>query len=150
MEGYIMPLCTAKLKHTFSGIHQHFLAQAVESRTSITQVNTTTQPDSYFDSTTAAEYFRSPIGKSRGGCALFMTHLFTPISSSGDPQFQVNLPLRSPNFQYSPKKIKSRLNRLKSSYKWWLNDKKLMYLLKVHDANSCGNILYVWRIHRFV
>ena len=28
-----------------------------------------------------------------------MTHLFTPISSSGDPQFQVEMQLRSPNSQ---------------------------------------------------
>ena len=36
-------------------------------------------------------------------CAPFMTHLFTPISSSGNPQFQVNLQLWSPNSQCSPK-----------------------------------------------
>ena len=29
-------------------------------------------------------------------CAAYKTHLFTLISSSGDPQFHVNLPLRSP------------------------------------------------------
>ena len=39
---------------------------------------------------------KCPIGKSYGGCAPFMTNLFTPISSSGDPQFQVNLQLRCP------------------------------------------------------
>ena len=49
-------------------------------------------------------------------CAAFMTHLFTPIYSSGDPQFQVDLQLRSPNSQFSPKKFKSSPNnRLKSS-----------------------------------
>ena len=48
-------------------------------------------------------------------CAAFVTHLFTPISSSGDPQFQVDLQLRSPNSQFSPKKLKSSPNRLKSS-----------------------------------
>ena len=39
-------------------------------------------------------------------CAAYKTHLFTLISSSGDPQFHVNLPLRSPNSQFSPKKLK--------------------------------------------
>ena len=47
-------------------------------------------------------------------CAAYMTHLFTLISSSDDPQFHVNLQLRSPNSQFSPKEFKS-LNRLKSS-----------------------------------
>ena len=38
-------------------------------------------------------------------CAAYKTHLFTLISSSGDPQFHVNLPLRSPTSQFSPKKF---------------------------------------------
>ena len=47
------------------------------------------------------------IGKSYGDVLCFnRTHLFTPISSSGDPHFQVNLQLRGLNSQFRPKRSK--------------------------------------------
>ena len=46
-----------------------------------------------------------------------MTHLFAPISSYDDPQFQVDLQLRSPNSQFSPQKAQkyAKIIRLKTA-----------------------------------